>query len=722
MHQSSEISENLRKLFERGQESSDALEELTRIAASDGLSEPELNMVLDIIFDYSLRNSLRSSLITKCLVPDGDFLIQPEVISRVLGAVGVSEVYFRNGKQFKSKRLPPTSQNLLLEWLICASHFFGKALFDELHKLLPMLFGLLSFEYSRSNITVLIVIGLSQQRKSRDALTGSKRYALKPWHVNMVVNLSLKFPFDPCIKSLIAYMKRLNPTLDFRGAPETRNLDSSKSDVIQYPNKDLKSLLTSKISNSSSCSWETNEVRDKVQRLFDSFSGLSFKKRKMVIRSFNDLDLLDSPSNVESISIGTVESLRTLVDEFDKISMANPGSLFTLNNIANERLRKYFLAFNLSLSHDDSPLVKKFIQAVKFHALSSESSTSAFSQLVSIASTGDFPQLSQPLESAITSTGISTDRKVRLLRFLHPDIETFRVVIEEVSKPDTDSHWNLLYQVLSKTFIKWFILHSEYGFFQDVYPTILNIVKDVFLHTESRWQRFNLLTKLKFMEFLRSLRQLAFNDAVDGEEPSALVPGPTLFYQMILSSNPFILSEALGYISFLRTLKFEEGGTALKLRNSLIMDSINFVWLDQAFKFDEGTFNKGMYLDAEYLKKVAGLNFFTYSDLIELKNMGGLSHSPGTSYLVAEIIWSLEDEENEISVRHPGPLSEDSVAMLQQNSDVRWLRKSYFEIKVDLLNRLDSLGYTGLCDLLFSSLRPLADLRQKKVTSTTEAA
>lgn len=717
MHQLDEVSENLRKLFERGPESSGALEQLSQIALLDGLSEPELNMVLDIVFDYSLRNSLRLTLISNCLVPNGEYLIQPDVISRILGAVGVSEVYFRNGKQFKLKRLSPASQNLLLEWLICGLHLFGKALFEELHRLLPTLFGLLSFEYLRANIATLIIIGLSQQRKAKDALTGQKRYALKPWHVDVVMNLSSKFPFDPYIRSLIIFMKRLSPTLDIGNASEARGSRITKMEDILYPNKELMELLSAKLPSSDM--WEMKEVKDKIQRLFDSFTTPASKRRKLFINSFNDLDLLES-ADADTVSIGTVESLQTLVDEFDRISMANPGSLFTLNNITNERLRRYFVAFNLMLAHNELPFIKKLALAIHFHALSSLSSELAFEQLRSIAQLGTFEQLISPIQQAIETNSVDFARQIRLLSLIPPSLAPIQIILDRIENDSNQEHWRSLFSELSKTFNKWNVLHNEYGFFQDVYLTIYAIVEKTFPLAEKKWLEFTLLTKLSFLALLRAIKHVNFADSSEPRERIQLLPSPTLYYQMIMSINPFILSEALGYIAFLRTLKFEEGGEALKLRNNYIMDSINLVWLDQAFKLEASTFNKGMYLDAEYLKKLAGLSFFSYSDLIELKNVGGLSHNPGTSYLAAEIMWSLEDGEEEINVRHPGPLSEESVSMLQQNPDLKWLLKSYFEIKVSLLNKLDNLGFSGIGDLLFSSLRPLASLRQKKRISVSE--
>lgn len=714
MHQPDDISENLRKLLEKGPSSLEALDELSRIASQDGLTEPELNMVLDISFDFSIRHSMRHTLISRCLIPDGQFLLHSSIVPRILGTVGVSEVYFRNGKQYKLKRLPPNSQNMLLTWLICVLLFFGRKLFEELQRLLAILFGLLEFEYLRPNIATLVIMALSQRQQSRNVLNGQARYPLKPWHLECVLRLSAKFPFDPYVKVLLAYMKQLNPTLDTKASASPRALSSSNQALNLYSDPSLNKLVNTHCSSDSSCGWEIREVREKIQRLFDSISSSKVKRRKIVIDSFNDLDLLASSSTSEAISIGTVESLRTLADKFDRITMANPGSLLTLGDMTNEKIRRYFVAFHAALGHNDLPVVKKFLQYIRFHCLSALAPQYSFDLLITFAELGLFDHVSVQLKQVISSNTVALERQLRLLSVLPPDIESLRALFGTLSKEFEEGVLASLVSELLKSILKWSSLHNEYGFFQDILITVCEVVQMVFEIFETKWHSLLLPTKVKFMVFLRSVRSIDFSEKEDVKALVLLVPKTTLAYQLILSMNPFILSEALGYIAFLRTLKFSEGSKALQLRNYYIMDSINLLWLDTAFRFEEDTFNRGLFLHLEFLKKLTGLNYFTYSDLLESKNIGDLSHNPALAYLTAELLWSIEDEERGITSRHLGPLSEDSVALLQHNPDVRWVRKTFFEIKVEILNRLDTLGYSGLCDLLFSSLRPLAGHRRKK--------
>lgn len=695
------VAQKLQDLYERGSESSDALEELCQLASLRGLSEPEFNMVLDVIFDHNSRSSFRHTLISKCLVPQAHYVLSPDVIYRIIGSIGIPQVYFRNERQLRLKRLPPASQQLLLLWLISSLHLFGNDVFAILGRLLPTLFGLLSFEYVRGHITTLIVVALSQFRLGKRFASGSFMPRVKKWHVSLVSDLAVKFPFDSSLRFLLSYMSSLQPDRPAKADA----VSSSKSSPLVYPDQNITQL------GSSFPRHDSQHIKDAIQTLFDSFGNSAAKRRKVAPASLQSLDILELSPGVELFPITSVESLTTLVNEFDRISFSNPGSLFTVTS-ANDRLRRVFVSLKLLSSSDSDPITKKFLQATIHRPLSTAASSITMPHFLKFSPLGRLKRLQKPVSLAVTDGKIALASKIDLLHLIDVNPHCINTIWDTLQKEGPSASAQDLHHFLNTigcVLLRAYELKAKYHHSLGFFPVMESLVPKIFQYYLEQWPELGLSVKLQLLSFLRLMRRISPADIAQSDQIGWLFPKPSLLYQMVVSPHPVIASEAYGYLAFLKTIKLKDDQhkELLTLRNNYVMDSINFVWRDMAFKYEENSYNKGMYLDNEFVKTLAGLDFFTYSELMEFKTVGSLSHGPAFAYLCAQILWKLEDQHEEVTKRHPGPFSEESISRIQQDLHTQWLPMSYFEVKVSILNELDAMGFTGLCDFLFSSLRPL---------------
>lgn len=699
-----------------GSEINVSLRQILKLSVSSGLLPTELRSVLDLILDSQLSMSHKNILISDCLVPRGNYLLPPDIILRVLSVVGTPEVFYKNGKQQKLKRLPTSCQQRLLEWLICALPLFGRPLFRYLKRHLSMLFGLLSFEFLRPYISTLIVIASS----GPDALPKlSQGYLIRPWNVKLVADMCLQFPSDPSLKALIAYFRLRNRT------PSVNKLASmDTSGIFNYPNSALHSSLIAKsetlTSEYGTSLWnEVSDVDSQIQRVFESLDNQ--RKRRKALQH-QDLIPLSSPGAIQILSINSVSSL---IAHFENISLTNPSSVLSVTSSGNNRFRCLYLALYLMTVGRDDQTFKKLDYAIRYHIfnMGDRNSLLVYSQLLEFAKFQGLKCYTtsciQFVNSDEPNTIDSVRKQIRLFRYIPWEksilisalVKTLTRLKDVYSLKD---EWfrlvGLLYSELAFIVQKWSAVFVASNDYQEYLECLLDAITHIFSFTEVYWGKLHLFSKIRFLSFLAAVKTCKVD--LPWSTAGHLVPPPTLMYQLIVSTNPLILSEALGYLVFLKSVQLPDGEEIKKrLRSLYIMDSLNFVWREMALNKDIGTFSQGMLLDDEFLQKVAGLNFFSYSNLLQLKTVGGLVQNPSLAYTCAELVWMLEDKTEGITTRHPGPISEDSVAQLRHELDNTWLSMSYYDIKASLLNSLDSLGYTGLCDLLFGSLKPLANKR-----------
>lgn len=669
-------------LVSGGSEAGLVARQLVKLAQS-GLLPSELSLLLDSVFANTLSTSQRNKVVA-ALVPRGDYYIPDETLSRVLGTVGAPEVFYKAGKQHKLKRLAVSTQQKLLEWLVAVAPHFDDV-FRLLRRFLPMLFGLLSYEYLRPQITTLIVLALGK--------AGTK--SVRQWHVQLVADLALRFPFDGYLQGLLRYFRTYFPA--------TRVYLAG---VAAAPGKSFVAPSDKFLRPQSLDS----DVARRIRQNESSLSAIIKDFAAMSTPSKRKFDAMETPPTINSAA--KLGSVAEIVENFEKIQLVNPSSVLSVTSTPFAPL---YLTMKLFTCTPSDATSKKLAYAIKYHILAKDNHSAllVFPQLVNFARHGGlqhllldtvFDFLADELPPSNKQSALLASHQIELCVHLPTgDSRTstaLHQVLLNIAKLKSEDSNNLIGAYYASVS---FIVRKDSTSFDTA------ILKHIFDHTSRIWTHLRLEAKLQFLTLLSSLKYL--KEAKLSED--MMLP-PTLIYQLVVSTNPLVVSEVLGYIAFLKTIKIGEDQTkSLELRNAYVMDSINFAWRDMAFKKEQDTFNKGMFLATEYLEHVGGLNFFNNSDLIQLKSVGGLIHNPSFSYLCAELLWRLEDGSEGLTTRHHGPLSENSVAQLHQDSEVTWLPLSYYDIKVSLLNSLDELGFTGLCDLLFTSLKTLTEKRTR---------
>lgn len=690
----------LETVAEAQPESDDARRALVDLAQAEGLSMDDLILVLEAVLYEDLSSSKRNALIAGALVPRGDYLIPIEAFSSILGAVGTPEVYYKAGKQHKLKRLAISTQQKLLDWLISALPQVEDVL-KTLRRYLPVLFGLLSYEYLRPQIVCLIVIALGAP-PAKGATTN-----VRPWHVHLVVDLSLRYPFDKPLQSLLTYFRRTLPASQTRQYLRLQLLPAVRGKYELPRNKFLKTLALE-----SQFEAHILRVQSILTAILDDYDALSHPTKRKRDAVDGGMAVINSSNAMK------LDSVAALVANFEQVSLTNPSSVLTLNATTYTSI---YLTLKLLTTETNSAMVKKLAYAIKYHVLAPDNRSSLllFLQFISFARHGglrgplldtvyDFIAEKLPENSNLP---LLLSHQLDLLQFFLLEDERASIAVPRIlhnvveAKLKSDDLIATFYTRLSFIFRK-IRLNAPAP------RGIASILPRVFDTTLELWRGLLLKAKLAFVSLLKSIKHLDYTDF----DTSTLILPPSLMYQLIISTNPLVVSDAFGYISFLKTVTIPESDVAeVSLRNGFVMDAINLVWRDQAFMAEPDTFNRGMLLNSDFLERLGGLNFFSNSDLVQLKSVGGLVQNPAFAYLCAELVWKLEDLDERLTTRHPGPLSETTVAQLRQDPDATWLPMSYYDIKVSILNSLDELGFTGLCDLLFSSLRSLSDKRRSQV-------
>lgn len=712
-----------------GPASTRAIAAIAEIAASLGLSRDDFSTLIHHTFDGALSTTQRLGIIRRCLVPKPDFLLDPALINRVISALGTPEIYYKNGKQHKLKRMSIGCQQALLEWLICALPLFGHCVFRYLRRSLPLLVTLLLYEFLRPHVAVLIVLAAH----GTNAFVANTRSPLRYWHVKYVADLAERFPFDASLHTLLAFFRMSNRDLDYsavfaKGAPPKLN---HTFEMVSYPSEEIRRLLAAIVRPPDDLvTLQVKQVEQHLSRVFSHFRQQAVKRK----RTSPDNLVFDALEALNAVSIGSIDSVTSLAAHFEDISITNVSSVLSVTSLPNERFRAMFVALLLLRLDLADAIVKKLLYAIKYHVLTlaPHNSALAFSQLLRFGLYGGLRSLQPPLVEYLTLSSHESPkelmhlvtRQTKLLEFitdvtmLRPCFASVLANLERAFPVQADAMFSTpgesntlamrFFFALGRSIRRWNFLYAQQAF-PEFLATISHILTSVFAFAQAKWIQFDLSALFGLLEVFRALKTV---DTTISGDYSALVPPPVLTYQLIVSTNPVVMSEMLGYIAFLKTVDLSHSpDSTLQLRNSYVVDAINFVWKDAALKNEPGTLNWGMLLDRRYVEKVAAHNYFSYSNLIRLRTVGGLSQNPSLAYMCAELMWQLEDQQPGISTRHPGPLAEEMVKQLHQDPEITWLTMSYDEIRVSLLNSLDRRGFSGLCDLLFSSLKLLADKR-----------
>lgn len=704
--------EEFRLAGEKGQI---ALSILSDHASVNGLSSTQVMSTIDVLLQPSLTPLHRSTLLKCVLIPRDDQLLNPEVFWKLLAIVGPSEVYFRNGKPCKLRRLEHNCQVAILQWLIQVLPFFGHASFSLIRKAYPILIQLLSHEFSRAHISTLILFGFRNSRSQQARV-------VKTWHVKAITRISQKFPSDRSLFVLNWYickagLSQSSWSLVNQDPPTAEDLDSALA--LGSSNYILKhSSLIERVGTTAKdeihCIWKDCELFRKNLK-----SDLMSRKK---LKPNTEIDF--QVFNVDVHAPLNKSTLWNITDLVHSLQW-DPTKTLTLAHEAllpASKFKTMHLCLMLTNSYDSIDLKKKMIKllSLKEESISQISLSSQSSTLRKFADFGGYLELGSLISNDLPCSDSSSNnikkikKQIEILPYLPIGsaavLASLAIVYLLSSKSQTmaASFFESL-TLLSRKNAAHLDINSQAATVE-ILNAMSSILPTIYRYTLDRWSDFDLEIQLGFTRFLRSLIILLFKIHNDWSTPEVIIPPRTLIYQLLFSINPLVVSEILYYISYLKTLKFEETHKNSKmLIHSFVYDGVNLLWKDLAFKCERTTFCKGMYLEPEFLHRITGLNFFGVSEFLLVRSIGGLARNPAFAYIFAEIVWSLEDSLSEISDRHPGPLSEDSVFRVQRDPDVSWVQMSYTDIKTSILYTLVESGFDGLGRFLCSSIKSLRD-------------
>jgi centromere protein I len=678
----------------------DDLNELTQSIQTRALSSVEVEFILNVVITRKISLNDKITLITTMSNFDEEnCTFNSTVIHAILSIVTTSTGYYNDGRKLKRKVLPTRVQLVLLEWLIKHIHCINNGLIT-LNQCLPILFALLSFEYLRPQVANLISLAILKNLSIKTFYNRKITHSissLKNWYIDITIALFKKFPLDDSLKWLLLLFRSMKP--------------SQKFDPIAHLLTPIQSLQIPLIQSSDL----TNDISSVVS---------SAKRRK--------LDYGFQAGSPNKLPITSIHSPKDLIHNFANINAVTINTLF--DGTSNKFKTYYVLLHMLS---QNSPYQLKLDYVIRF-ALSSDYAD--FSQLKYICdsiqksvfcgvSVLEFPLIVEHLFSPLVEM-TDYDKyfcqfylKIRMLallksvlfsdydeKFFQPTVQLLQLFPKK--KKNVERHKQLVSMFVLQQlllFNRWYgniqgTGASQENFYIVFNTSILGIYK--LLECIPDFDTKDMLL-LKVFDFIRSIN---LDDLNRYFEDKAVLAPPSLLLSLFFSNDPFVCSQLCGYINHCKGFDFKNINSKL-VYQQFTKDLINFIWRDKPFHSDEDTNISPFFLDTNVIAKFQQLPIFNFSYMLNFSNVGSIFHNPAWSYITAQLLWKLEDKNDSITIRHQGPVTQSTIANLNSQHEEIWLNWSFEDVKLNTLKQLDKRKFTGLCDLLFSSLKSLADKR-----------
>lgn len=639
----------------------------------------EITTILDLILDANspILPGEKRFLINNILIPSGSYLLPPHYLSRILGLLG----YPRKGSKGK---LLLTVQAALLLWTVNILPLFGRDGISHLRRHLPILFNHLAYEYLRPMVGNLIFMAVSGD--------GLGQLPVKPWQLLMVVDVYNKFPHDETLAGLIGALGALGDLGVLRTLKDLGSEVRTPRGLRPHRRLILPHSIWDRVVVGAG-----NRLHREAAVLrrawTHAYRGLSTKRVKL---PDVDMDMVSRPSVYD---LGSVEDMAAAVGT---VPFRNVASVVG----AADGLKGQFLVVEAAAG--GGPAVDKFDAVVASREVSREVSLLHDTTAPTVAQLlQNFPSLFHHLPSIadLMARPVSVDLQLTILPFLPlQDVTPFLTTITtslDLIPAARRHHLDLqLYRATAHLLHFWYLSQGE--------PALAYIdaaLAAIMAYAHRQFHHYSILPQLSFLHILGFIGLIPDLNH-DALSPAAVVVPPHVLYHMLLTANPLVVSEACGYVARVKPYR---GGShephAARARNlihSYVVDAVDMVWRDRAFTRAGAA--RGLMLPPPLVHGLGTLGLFAYSALLQPLDVANLFHGPAWSYIVAHIVWAMEDER--ALVRHPGPVSEDLAAA----QDDRWLG-SYHEVKVEVLNRLEARGFGGVAELIFGTLRSLGGRR-----------
>ncbi|KAL6450019.1 hypothetical protein SBY92_001960 [Candida maltosa Xu316] len=637
-------------------------------------------MLLDTILETSMSRPVsdydKEYLLDYCLKTSVSLSI--DVFFKIISSIGVS-ITTTHANERHVKKPPTTIQLSVLAWVIESYDYFKDSILASGTLSITLLVKTLEYEFSRGPISQLIILILSHDMENIITFYNREMYhrirLLKPAHIQSVVNLYSKFPLDIYLKELLAFFRIVIPDLDY----------------ISYSPDNFPIL---------------NNLASNLKRIY----------------SWEFPDLVLEPRNKKQKTTVTEDDVEVYgIQVFYQANKINPYKLFR-RALSDEKDAQVLV---LLLQTSDELFISKINQYIdanfKTFIQNDYDLHSFLEKIVHVYNIGDGTVKLSSVEDNIVNTPIKSknffqemDLRSQIIRFLvSVDVEQLAGMISR----DTSSLHNL------------FISDTPISF-----ESCVSYV-DSILHLLQIWVsrdeidtgfRINIIVPelFKFSQYCRAnqdwltVKIVSFIDTLDNDlfkrlSDKAILPPRTLVYSCLLSCDPFVMSAICEHISKCKDHHYQDPKWR-NIQNTFIMDTVNILWKGRFLKQDSSasSSSKGFFLHPDMMDKLSFLHVF--DGTLSRHSIGELFYNPALSYIVTKMIWEIEDKDDRITTRHEGPVTRDSIDRLGKSVEKTWLNVTYDDLKLQLLQALDSKKMTGIGDLLFGSLKSLSDKRKSQ--------
>lgn len=185
----------------------------------------------------------------------------------------------------------------------------------------------------------------------------------------------------------------------------------------------------------------------------------------------------------------------------------------------------------------------------------------------------------------------------------------------------------------------------------------------------------------------------------------------TLIYSGLLSGDVNILNLTTDLITGNKATSFKKEEDR-QLHNSFIMDIINMLWKNKFLCQNPkpNSIQKSLFLMTSRLKLEEALFL---GDVVNIRQRGSLAINPATAYFAVKVLRFLEDSSETLEVRHEGPITCESITLMNTNYPTGWLSFPSENLKLQILYYMEQNGFMGLPEFFFNSLRSLLGRRTK---------
>lgn len=745
------------------QELEKIIKELTAVIPKKGLNIRQLNILIDIITDKTNVAQFKTSHKAKILNILRCFdLVDFDTVLKVLNCFRAP--LYSNGKVTTSRNI----QQKLSFWFIeniCNFDWDRRFLL-----ILPIIFNLLSIGYVRKNIATLLtyLLGIGKSSIDQKFDTGHfineykicilSKYLKKDDSVLPLAllfdryltahqdeySLSIYYAFHNLTSRRLSDKKQLLVNASLLGKDILRDI---KSAAVLYYNDVGKDVSDPEIRQFLTFDQHCSIIGDAYNRFTSVTNALLLPPAKRQKASSSLIEQAAEYKPTFNLNFTSFDDFCMLLGQ--KSMQCNIYELMTFFSG-----RKFYEDTNDSSSTDGSPVILMLLKvllifdennldmSIKMFRSDDQNAEfeNNFLEIAKFTLT-----LSKSIEQRIFTDSPPNLKLIEFLSFKKwGELEPFLISIFD--SIEDGQRISEIVTSLCKMLQCWMIrFHTSdnldmYDMFQSINRCIQLVINTIVRSFELKYDidtAFSILWVLHLMHHMRK----------DYIFISNLVLPPSIAYCMVFSNNPLLVDSFCRHVYYCKLYFSQYGSTYIlnrssgirvendinrelsvvnlqslkNLHNSYVMDMCNIIWRNKSFDGGAKSTGKGFMMSREFVSRLLRLSSHTFisdSDISYVesaKQTFNLFYSPAFSSLIHGIIHKRELEKS-TGINLTTPLNQHTFDKLCR--DGNWIIQeygadAYDKFRVFLLEQLSTLGFYGVSELLFSSLKSLSKIKSK---------